>query len=350
MKLFTPSFLSLAASALLATSSMAQICSSGDNVPFGGDPLVGQWAFHWENESQNLNSDIFPSLPAAAIGTFDVQRATPSGFLTVNGNMTVNANGRVARYASTGTRLRGPLAQYSCIAGTNIIQGGTLHLSDGSFDTLWQFVFKDNNFSEIFLVSEEFLNPGLGVTQVLKGNAVKFNSGVQTLACNAVPNEMVFNPIGGGLTAWWSLQTQSVGAALGSYVTGNGPSGFGGAAANGVLVFALAGRPGLTGTVTTATSSLNGAANLSRLAPTAGNYGLNPCNDIALASNQLGNGGNMSFMVGPYAVQYEYLFINNNLSMAYILSTLATRNNDGGGSSIPNASADILYGTINRWN
>ena len=303
MKLFTPGFLSLAASALLTTSSMAQICSSGDNVPFGGNPLVGQWAFHWENESQNLNADIFPSLPAAAIGTFDVQRSA-SGFLTVNGNMTVNANGRVARYASTGTRLRGPLAQYSCIAGTNIIQGGTLHLSDGSFDTLWQFVFKDNNFSEIFLVSEEFLNPGLGVTRALKGNAVKFNSGVQTANCLATPNEMVFNPIGGGLTAWWSLQTQSVGPALGSIFAN---SGFGGAAANGVLVFALNNRPGLTGTVTTATSSEVGAANLSRLAPTAGSYGLNPCNDIALAPNQLGNGGNMSFMVGRYAVQYEYV-------------------------------------------
>ena len=107
MKLFTPRLFSLAASALLATSSMAQ-CLSGDNVAPGGlDPLVGQWAFHWESESQNLNVFGFPSLPAAAIGTFNVQCAAGTNFLTLDGNMTVNVNGRILRYASTGHRRRG---------------------------------------------------------------------------------------------------------------------------------------------------------------------------------------------------------------------------------------------------
>ena len=334
MKLFTPRFLSLAASALLATSSMAQ-CLSGDNVAPGGiDPLVGQWAFHWESESQNIlfvapgAQPGFSSLPAAAIGTFNVQRAAGSNLLTVDGNMTVNVNGRILRYASTGTRFRGPLAQYQCIPGTNLIQGGTLHLSDGSFDTLWQFVFKDNTFSEIFLVSEEFLNPGLGVDQVLKGNAVKFDSGIQTANCLAVANEMVTNPLTGLPTLFWSLQTQSVGPAT---------SGFGGTAAIGDLVFTTLNRPGLTGTVSTATSGFNGAATLSRLAFTAGSYTLNPCNNIALLPNQLGNGGNMSLMIGPLPIQYEFLFINNSLSMAYILSTSVS-------------TSDILYGTLNRWN
>ena len=347
MKLFTPRLFSLAASALLATSSMAQ-CLSGDNVAPGGlDPLVGQWAFHWESESQNtlFNAAFFQigisSLPAAAIGTFNVQRALGTNLLTVDGNMTVNVNGRLLRYASTGTRFRGPLAQYQCIPGTNIIQGGTLHLSDGSFDTMWQFVFKDNTFSEIFLVSEEFLNPGGGVDQVLKGNAVKFDSGIQTANCLAVANEMVTNPLTGLPTLFWSLQTQSVGPSTGTSFPAipgvNINNGFGGTAAIGDLVFTTLNRPGLTGTVSTATSGFNGAATLSRLAFTAGSYGLNPCNNIALTPNSLGNGGNMSLMIGPLPMQYEYLFINNSLSMAYILSTSVS-------------TSDILYGTLNRWN
>lgn len=344
MKLFNPSILSLAASALLATSTMAQ-CLSGDNVAPGGlDPLVGQWAFHWESESQALDQIFLASLPAAAIGTFNVQRAASNNFLTLDGNMTVNANGRILRNSSTGTRFRGPLAQYQCIPGTNIIQGGVIHLSDGSFDTMFQFVFKDSSFSEIFLVSEEFLNPGFGVSRVLKGNAVKFDSSLQTASCNAVANVMVTNPLTNLPTAFWSLQTQSVGAAAGPGFAG--PSGFGGTAAIGDLVFTTQNRPGLTGTITSASSAQN-AANYSRLAPTAGSYSLNPCNNIALAPNQLGNGGNMSLMVGPLAVQYEYLFINTSLSMAYILSTSATKGSDFG---LAAATSDVLYGTLNRFN
>ena len=114
MKLFTPRFLSLAASALLATTSMAQ-CLSGDNVaPGGNDPLVGQWAFHWESESQNLNQFIFPSLPAAAIGTFDVQRAAGTNFLTVNGNMTMNVNGRILRDGACRKPLRLLHTRFQC--------------------------------------------------------------------------------------------------------------------------------------------------------------------------------------------------------------------------------------------
>ena len=338
MKLFTPRFISLAASALLATTSMAQ-CLSGDAAaPGGNDPLVGQWAFHWESEIGLIG--VFPS-PAAAIGTFDVQRSPSSNFLTLTGNMTINANGRIYRLAPTGTRLRGPLAQYQCIPGTNIIQGGTLQLSDGSFDTMWQFVFKDNNFTEIFMVDEEFLNPGPNVNLVLKGNAVKFDSAIQTANCNSVPNEMVTNPLTGLPTAWWSLQSQSVGLPI----SGPGILGVGGVAAIGNLVFSTASRPGLTGTVSTASSAQPGLS-FSRLASTAGSYGLNACNNIALIPTSIGNGGNMSLMVGPLAVQYEYVFINNGLSGAYVLSTLATRNSDANFSF----GADALYGTLNRWN
>ncbi len=353
MKLFTPTILNLAASALLATSAFSQgLCNFSDNNPPPGvDPFVGQWAFHWEDlggSFEGLGSQ------AAAIGTFDVQRGV-GNFLTVVGNMSVNAGGRILRLSATGTRNRGPLAQYQCINGTSIIQGGTLHLSDGSQDTLWQFVFKDNTFSEILMVNEEYID-NIFINHVIKGNAVKFDSAAQTAACNVLSNNgtdlnrvMQFNFVPDS-SPWWSLQTQSAGT----------PASAGSTAAIGDLTFLATNRPGLVGTVTSA-SGPDSRVNHTRLASTAGSYQVYPCFNNA-GTTLPGNGGNMSFQVGPYATQFEYVFINNNLSMAFILGLVSTGPNnivtfkrsdlgrDNASIAITQPSSDVLYGTLNRWN
>lgn len=134
MNLISATLLSLTASALLATSAFAQ-CP--DNVvPASGDPLIGQWAFHWE-------AGDYSPVGSAAIGTFEVTRGA-QGYMAVTGNMTLNAGGTVVRMTATGTRSRGvaAMAQYQCDA-SGLITGGTLQLSDGSQGTLWRFIFKD---------------------------------------------------------------------------------------------------------------------------------------------------------------------------------------------------------------
>ena len=297
--------------------------------------FVGQWAFHWENLGT-----FFDGLPAnaAAIGTFDVQRGA-GNYLTAIGNMTVNAGGRIVRLSATGTRNRGPMAQYQCINGTAIIQGGSFHLSDGSQDTIWQFVFKDNTFSEIFMVNEEYID-NIGLSHVIKGNAVRINTAVQTANCTFITgggailnNAMQFN-LAGDLTPWWSLQTQGSGI----------PFAVGATAAIGTLTFLPTARPGIVGTVTSATGAANQVGH-SRLAATAGSYQVNQCFNNA-GTSLPGNGGNMSLQVGPYATQYEYVFSTNNLSMAFILSLTTTGQPTFG----IRADSDILYGTLNRWN
>ncbi len=340
MKVFNPSFLSLAASALLATSAYSQgLCNFSDNFAPPNDPFVGQWVFHWENLGSFFDG---VGSNAAAIGSFDVQRGV-GNYLTVIGNMTVNAGGRIVRLSGTSTRNRGPLAQYQCINGTSIIQGGSFHLSDGSQDTIWQFVFKDNTFSEIFMVDEEYID-NVGLSHVLRGNAVRINTALQTANCNfitggGVPallnNAMQFN-LAGDPTPWWSLQTQD---------SGN-PFALGTTAAIGALTFLPSTRPGLVGTVTSA-SGVGNQVNHTRLAPTAGSYQVNQCFNNA-GTSLPGNGGNMSLQVGPYAAQYEYIFSTNNLSMAFILSLTTTGRPTFGQGNI--GDSDILYGTLNRWN
>ena len=192
MKLFTPRLFSLAASALLATSAFSQsLCTFNDNqVPTVGglpqvvvpafDPLVGQWAFHWEA------TNYFP-IGSAAIGTINVTRqpVANGGYLNVTGTMTVNAGDRIIRLATMASRRFGPSAQYQCLTYTDSIRGGTLHFPDGSQDTLWQFVFKNSNFDEIFMVNEEYID-NIFLAHTLKGNGVKFNSATQTANCNTL--------------------------------------------------------------------------------------------------------------------------------------------------------------------
>ena len=332
MKLFTPAILSLAASALLATSVSAQsLCGFRDNEvitdvagkPF--DPLVGQWAFHWEATNYSPQG-------SAAIGTINVTRQLPAngGYLQVDGTMTVNAGDRILRLATMASRRFGPSAQYQCQSYTNTIRGGSLHFPDGSQDTIWLFVFKTDSYDEIAMINEEYID-NIGLAHTLKGQAVKFNSTTQTANCNTLAG----NPLRAG-TGEWTLSTQSA-------VFDNER----GTSAIGHLNFLnpLA-RPSVVGTISANHGAPNGTSQIIRLAPTAGSYEPTACNNIALGGQ--GNGATMSFMVGAYATQYEAIYTNNLLSNMYILSLTNTAT----GPSLfgdPRFKTDIFNGTLMRF-
>lgn len=294
----------LAASFLLASQAQAQ-------CPVGvADPLNNtNWSFHAEATDYE-----FPG--SASIGTFSINRiADPRNagqtILALSGTMTVNAGNRIARLASTTGKV-----DYQCDPGTSIIRGGTMQFSDGSQGVLWQFLFSNSNYSEIYLVNEVYLN-NLFLSHVLEGIAVKVEN---PRPCPANPLLALDNATSAPLG--WSLRTESA-----VYDSTNGSTGIG------ILNFnysssSRSGEGALTGTTTTNVGGLSfkGTAgnNVYRLAETNGRYQVYPgC-----------TGGTLSMMVGPYAVQYEFVFANGDRTLMFLVSTLATAPSTGGNKVI----------------
>ena len=328
MKFLNTTLFSLAASALLATSAFSQICNSGDNVSFGGDPLIGQWAFHWEATNYN-------PVGSAAIGTIDVSRQLGTNFMLVQGNMTVNSGDKIYRLAAMASRRGGPSAQYTCDPGTNVIRGGSLHFPDGSQDTIWLFIFKNELYNEIAMINEEYID-NIGLSHTLKGQAVKFNSTTQTTNCNTLSAGFpAGNPLQAG-TGLWSLVTQS---AVFDNISGT--------SAIGHLTFLNPlFRPSVVGTISANHGTPTGTFKIIKYASTAGSYEPTRCNNIALGGQ--GNGAAMSFQVGDYATQYEAVYTDNQLTSMYILSLTNTA--QGPGQVSPLFRTDIFNGTLMRFN
>lgn len=245
---------------------------------------------------------------AAAIGTFSIT-TTASG-LTLNGSNTISVQDGVSRLSS----LTGKI-QYQCDEG-GVLRGGTMQFADGQAGTLWQFSFSGSNYNEMYMVNETFPQTRLALTHVFQGYAVRIDN---QQACPATPNLVLDSSF--SAPRGWSIHTESAGELF----TFNNSISTNGSGSVGFLNFrSNAGRDGsgaITGNLTTAVGANGYAATSSviRLADTAGRYQVyGPGAGIGCS------GGNMSFMVGPWAVQYEFVFADGAHSKIFILSTLAT--------------------------
>ena len=302
--------LTMAVAASILTSSLALAIPAG--CPAGApNPLNNtNWAFHWEPGDNYAG-------PSAAIGTFSITAGR--GGLVLNGTLTINANKGITRLASTTGSV-----QYQCDDAGNL-RGGTLQFSGGSNATLWQFTFSNGNFNEMLMVNEVYLD-NASLSHVLQGFAVRVDN-QQACPVNPLAALDTSAPLG------WSFQTASAGLPF-SVVDINRNSG---SASSGFLNFRSS---NLTGNLTTAVGGSPGFfapnSNLYRLADTFGRYQVyGPSTGIGCA------GGTLSLMVGPWAVQYEFVFADGAHSQIFLLSTLAT--------SYSNSNSDVFKGTMKRF-
>ena len=284
-----------AASLFLASNATA-VCPAD---PFDNT----NWAFQAEGSDFYYKS-------VASIGRFKIVK-TSTGYL-LTGNMTFNAAGSITRLTSTTGKPQ--------LEG----QGGTLQFSDGRNGILWQFVFADDC-REMYLVNEVYLNGDI-LAKVIKGTALRIDA---QAVCPPNPYTLLepsFSPGG------WSFTSKS---AVWTGVDGLASIGL-------LQASALPGdrrqQPGnLSGVVTTNVGAVDFSGrlpaignNLYRNAQVNGQYQVYPdC-----------SGGTLSFLVGPYSVQYEFVFSDGPYSKAYLLSTLATANNN---------RTDIFKGTLSKY-
>ena len=282
------------------------------------------WAFHWEP------GDDFAG-PSAAIGTFSITTGGGrGGGLGLNGTMTVNANKGITRLASTAGGV-----QYQCDDAGNL-RGGTLQFSGGSQGTLWQFTFSNSNFNEMLMVNEIYMDTS-DLSHVLKGTAIRIDN---QQACPANPTatlDLASAPLG------WSFQTSSAGLPFSINDTFNANSG---SVASGFLNFRAAANASLSGNLTTAVGGFPGFSapnsNLYRLADTAGRFQVyGPSTGIGCA------GGTLSLMVGPWAIQYEFVFADGAHSQIFLLSTLATSYTSNPQNSSTNI--DVFVGSMKKF-
>ena len=304
----------------ILTSSVAFAIPAG--CPAGApNPLNNtNWAFHWEP------GDDFAG-PSAAIGTFSITAGGGRGFgLGLNGTMTVNANRGITRLASTAGGV-----QYQCDDAGNL-RGGTLQFSGGSQGTLWQFTFSNSNFNEMLMVNEIYMDTS-ALSHVLKGTAIRIDN---QQACPANPTatlDLASAPLG------WSFQTSSAGLPF----SANDNNFNSGSVSSGFLNFRAA-SSSLSGNLTTAVGGSNFIApnsNLYRLADTAGRFQVyGPSTGIGCA------GGTLSLMVGPWAIQYEFVFADGAHSQIFLLSTLATSYGNPRNSS---TNTDVFVGSMKKF-
>ena len=295
-----------------------------------GNPLNGtNWAFHWES------SDFF-QFDSAAIGTFSINQVadTRGGgtTLVLTGIMTINAQDQVSRLASTNGKV-----QYQC--DDTGIRGGNLQLNDGQNPSVWEFVFASSAQNEMYLVNQYYYG-GAAFSKVLKGSAVRID-GQQP--CPANPMTALDNALAPA-TLGWSFRTSTV------------FSGTVGTSAIGIIngrLASAADRTGLgaiTGTITTNTSAGLIGFSVSRLADIFGRYQV--YGPTAGGGSGAGcAGGTLSFLVGPYAAQYEYVFADGAHSQLFLLSTNATSNGGQFTSRPTNGrySSDMLIGFMRKY-
>ena len=330
MKLFTPRIvITCAVSLFCATQANAQC-----NPNPVSDPLNNTtWAFHAEA------TDYQPQ-GSASIGTFSINRiADPRNagqfVLALTGTMTVNAGDRIIRLTSTTGKV-----QYQCDPLINTLRGGTLQFSDGSQAILWQFVFRNGNYNTLFMVNEVYIDNAT-LAKVLRGTAVKV---VNQQPCPANPLLVLDNTA--SAPNGWSLQTESA-----VYDNVNGTSAIG--ILNGRFTSDRTGQGSLSGTITTniGSNNFNRPGNyVTRLADTSGRYEVySGC-----------TGGAMSFVLGPAAAQYEFVFASGDFSELFLLGTTTRSTNaifDSRSISGPepkliissSSAADILKGTMSKF-
>ena len=295
MKIITQISSFFAASLFLASNASA-VCPAD---PFDNT----SWAFQAEGSDFYFKS-------VASIGRFQIVK-TSTGYL-LTGNMTFNADGSVIRLASTVGKPQ--------LEGA----GGTLQFSDGRNGVLWQFVFADDC-REMFLLSEVYLN-GAILAKVIKGTATRIDA---QASCPLNPYQLLESAFAPG---GWSFTSKS---AVWTGVNGLASVG---------LLKASAGvgdrrqQPGnLSGVVTTNVGSVDYSGRL----PAIGNNVFR--NAQVNGQYQVYadcSGGTLSFLVGPYSVQYEFVFADGPYSKAFLVSTLATANSN---------RTDIFKGTLSKY-